>query len=310
MVKYITTAVALKCSSSTPFTRRIYRGLGNMLGGKRRRQGKMPLYYAERLKRMLRLTREHQIVRDGDRILELGTGWLHWEALTLRLFFDVEAVLYDVWDNRQLGGMKNYLGQLQGMLNADFGLSPAELKRAVGLIDRILQVASFDELYKMLGFEYHVESSGSLSRYVDSSFQLVVSAGVLEHVNRGALPLLIPETRRVLKPGGWALHSIDTSDHLAHYAKSVSRKFYLSIPEWKWKLLCENEVQYINRLQRGEWLQLFKGSGFEIIEVDGQTVDISKLKLSEKYKNMDRRELECTVVRLAMKNNSTASARK
>src|SRR5258708_7129618 len=122
MVKYVAVALALKAFSCGSLMRHLYRGLGNRVGGKRRTTGVMPDYYVERLQRMLRLNRQYQIVRDGDRILELGTGWLHWEALTLRLFFDIEAVLFDVWDNRQLGGLKNYLGQLSARLNDGFGL--------------------------------------------------------------------------------------------------------------------------------------------------------------------------------------------
>ena len=33
--------------------------------------------------------------------------------MTLRLFYDIKAVLFDVWDNRQLGGLKNYIRQLE-----------------------------------------------------------------------------------------------------------------------------------------------------------------------------------------------------
>src|SRR5438477_1702117 len=135
MVKYITTAVALKCFSSSPWMRSFYRNLGNSVGNKRRSSGVMPDYYPERVKRMLRLQRQNNIVRNGDRILELGTGWLHWEALTLRLFYDVEAVLFDVWDNRQLGGLKNYVRQLGAMLNNGFELSTVELNRAQPLIE-------------------------------------------------------------------------------------------------------------------------------------------------------------------------------
>src|ERR1043165_3728637 len=102
MIKYIAVALSLKSFSCGPAMRLLYRQLGNKVGGRRRATGPMPGYYAERIKRMLRLTRQYNIVRDGDRILELGTGWLHWEALTLRLFFDIKAVLFDVWDNRQL----------------------------------------------------------------------------------------------------------------------------------------------------------------------------------------------------------------
>src|SRR6266480_6208627 len=282
MVKYITTAVALKCFSSGPWMRSLYRRLGNTVGNKRRSSEAMPGYYPDRVKRILRLQKQHNMVRNGDRILELGTGWLHWEALTLRLFYDIEAVLFDVWDNRQLGGLKNYVGQLAPMLHDSFGLSAAELKRAQSLVEEILKVESFVELYKLLGFEYVVENSGSLRQFSDNSIQLVVSGGVLEHVKREALPLLIAETRRILKPGGWAVHSIDTADHLEHYDRTVSPKLYLSFSESKWKRLCENEVQYINRMQRGEWLSLFGANGLEVVEEQAHRVDIADLRLSER----------------------------
>jgi SAM-dependent methyltransferase len=264
----------------------------------------MPTYYPDRLRRMLRLQKEHQLVRDGDRILELGTGWLHWEALTLRLFYDIEALLFDVWDNRQLGGLVNYVRQLRPMLEHGLDLSQTQISRAQCLIDKIIHVRSFDDLYDLMGFQYVVDSSGSLSRFPDNDFQLVVSGGVLEHVKREALPHLVAETNRVLKPGGWAVHSIDTADHLEHYDRSVSPKLYLSFSEKKWRWFYENEVQYINRLQRGEWLELFKARGFELIEEEARRVDISQLNLAERYRHMDRRDLECTVLKLALRRTA------
>ena len=307
MVKYVTTAVALKCFSSSALMRNFYRRLGNTVGNKRRSAGTMPGYYQDRVKRMLRLQKQHNIVRNGDRIIELGTGWLHWDALTLRLFYDVEAVLFDVWDNRQLGGLKNYIRQLGPMLNDGFGLSAEELKRAQSIIEDILKVESFDEIYKLLGFKYVVEGSGSLRQFSDNSFQLVVSGGVLEHVKREALPNLIAETRRILRPGGWAVHSIDTADHLEHYDRTVSPKLYLSFSEEKWKRLCENEVQYINRMQRGEWLALFKANGFDLIEEEAHRVDIDRLRLAERYVHMDKGDLECTVLRVALRRSDDRS---
>jgi SAM-dependent methyltransferase len=309
MVKYITTAVALKGFSSSALTRSLYRNLGNRVGNRRRSSGPMPGYYPERVKRMLRLQRKHKIVGDGDRIVELGTGWLHWEALTLRLFYDIEAVLFDVWDNRQLGGLKNYVRQLGPLLSDGFGLSAAELKRARSLIEEIVKVESFPELYELLGFEYVVESSGSLAQFQSGSFQLVVSGGVLEHVKRDALPTLIRETERILKPGGWAVHSIDTADHLEHYDRKVSPKMYLSFSEGTWARLFENEVQYINRMQRGEWLELFKGNGFELIEEEARRVDISRLRLAERYVHMDKGDVECTFLRLALRRGQMSEDR-
>jgi len=304
MIKYITTAIALKGFSYSPLTRRLYRRLGNTVGNKQRSFGSMPSYYPDRVKRMLRLQRQHRIVSAGDQILELGTGWLHWEALTLRLFYDVKAVLFDVWDNRQLGGLKNYIRQLRPMLDDRFGLSAIELERAKSLAVDILGVESFEELYDRLGFDYMIESSGSLSQLPTNSFQLVVSGGVLEHVKREMLPNLIAETRRILKPGGWAVHSIDTADHLEHYDRTVSPKLYLSFSEKKWRRLCENEVQYINRMQRGEWLNLFLTNGFELVEEEVRRVDISELNLAKRFAGMNKEDLECTVLKLALRKQA------
>ncbi len=300
MIKYVATALALKGFSCCSPMRRLYRSLGNRIGGRRRSVGPMAGYYLERVKRMLRLSREHRLVADGDRILELGTGWLHWEAITMKLFFDVKAVLYDVWDNRQLGGLRNYLRQLKPLLS-DLELSPSELSRARSVLDEILVASSFDDLYSRLGFEYVVESTGSLERFADESFQLVVSAGVLEHVHRAAIPKFVAEMYRVLKRNGWAVHSIDTSDHLSHYDTAVSRKRYLAYPEWLWKAVFENEVQYINRVQRSEWLALFQKERFKSVEEDCREIDISNLKLSERYAKLDHQDLACSVLRLTFR---------
>jgi SAM-dependent methyltransferase len=308
MIKYFTTAVALRGFSATPITRRLYRKLGNEMGGKRRRSGAMPRYYVDRVERIVRLLRAHRLIRDGDRILELGTGWLHWEAITLRLLFDVEAVLFDVWDNRQLGGLKNYLAQLGPMLGGDVGLSAVQVQRAQSMIKTIVAVQSFDELYERLNFKYVIEPSGSLKEFTDGSFDLIVSGGVLEHVKRESVPGLIRETYRVLKPRGWALHSIDTSDHLSHYDASVSKKKYLTYSEPTWRVFFENEVQYINRLQRGQWLEMFRSAGFELMDEDSRQVDISDLKVAERYREMKPHDLQSTVVRLALRTTQDKHA--
>ncbi len=302
MLRYTATGLALKCFSASAATRAMYRHIGNRLGNRSRRLGVMPAFYADRLKRMLRLSREVGFVRDGDRILELGTGWMHWEAFALRLFYDVQGVLYDVWDNRQLEGMKNYFGQLAPMLEDGFGLSEEQIVRARGRIRQIQEARSFEELYEIFGFEYVVEPSGSLERFQDGSFDVVVSAGVLEHVDRAAIPNLLAGLRRVLKPGGWAVHSIDTSDHLSHYDASVNKKYYLGYSETRWKVLCENVVQYINRVQRGEWLEYFQQSGLELVEEDSRRVDISAVKIAERYRSMDLDDLACTVLRVVLRN--------
>ena len=305
MIKYAATAVALKMFSATPQTRRLYRQLGNRFGNQRRQKEQMPGFYVDRVKRVLGLAQRHNIVKDGDRVLELGTGWLHWEALTLRLFYDIEAVVYDVWDNRQLGALKNYVSQLRRLLPSQTEISAQQLRRATAVIDEVLTAESFDDLYRTCRFQYVVESTGSLQQFAEASFDLVVSAGVLEHVKRESVHGLVPELHRVLKPGGWALHSIDTSDHLAHYDARESKKRYLSFSENTWKRFLENDLQYINRLQRSEWLALFRSAPFDIVEEESRFIDLDGLKLASHYTTMPAKDAECTVLRLALRKHGT-----
>jgi SAM-dependent methyltransferase len=302
MVKYIGYALALKTFSCGAPMRRLYRLLGNHFGSRRRAFGSMPDYYVERVARMVELARTHGVVRDGGRVLELGSGWLHWEAITLGLFFDIEAVLFDVWDNRQLSGLKNYLQQLQAKLHGQFGgVSDDLLARARDRIGMVLSVKSFDELYGLFGFQYVIDSSGSLSQFSNESFDLVVSGGVLEHVKREAVAPMLRDAYRLLKPSGWALHGINIADHLSHYDRTVSKKFYLSVPEWVWRGLVQNEVQYINRLQKGEWMNLFRESGFDVVTESGARVDISGLKMAKRFRQMDRTELQYTSLRVLLR---------
>lgn len=301
MVKYVLSAAALKCFSATQSTRHLYRSVGNVAGNQRRSGRALPSYYVDRVRRMLKLQRQYQLVQDGDAIMELGTGWLHWDALTTRLFFDVRGVLFDVWDNRQLSGLQNSVAQLGPILaGSGFGLSEAELERAQGLIGQIVEADSFEKLYNVLGFEYNVEPSGRLAQFPNESFQLIVSGGVLEHVDRKAAPSLLRESFGLLKPGGWALHSIDIQDHLSYYDPSASKKHYLKFSERTWRCLFENKVQYINRLQRHEWIDMFKAAGFEIVSEETWRVPLPA-KLAKRYASMDRKDLECGGLKLLLK---------
>jgi hypothetical protein len=53
-------------------------------------------------------------------------------------------------------------------------------------------------------------------------------------------------------------------------------------------------------MQRGEWLDLFKANGFELIEEEARRVDISKLRLADRYMHMELSDLECTVLKVAL----------
>jgi len=93
----------------------------------------------------------------------------------------------------------------------------------------------------------------------DSSFDLVYSHAVLEHVH--GPKQVISEIWRLLRSGGYTSHQIDTRNHL-DFSRPME---HLSLPEWVWNLMTSNRSSYTNRYTIAMWIDLFKGRGFEVL---------------------------------------------
>jgi hypothetical protein len=294
MTKYHLTALALKGFSCCAPTRSLYRALGNRLGARKRTApGNMPSYYFERAQQNVAWCMKYGPLRADDLVLELGTGWVHWEALTLRLFFDFKAVLYDVWDNRQLSALKAFIHQLEERFGQKGFLEGCDFDRARSLIRKIERAGTFDDLYRMLGFRFVLDPAGLMESLPHNAFRLAISAGVMEHIPAATAPQFVSNMASLLVRGGLGIHSINISDHLSHYDASASPKQYLTYPEWQWRLLYENKVQYINRIQRSNWLRMFADAGLSLVEVGGSDADLAKLRIHPRYQRLSREDINC-----------------
>jgi SAM-dependent methyltransferase len=125
------------------------------------------------------------------------------------------------------------------------------------------------------------------------SLSLIFSCNVLEHVDKRILPEFIQDYYRLLKPGGHSIEMIDLGDHLYYYDRSVSPKNYLRCSDKVWKRYFQNDVQYINRVQRPEWLELYHRAGLETVEEESLSGDIGSIKVDERYKHLDQQNLQC-----------------
>ncbi len=94
-----------------------------------------------------------------------------------------------------------------------------------------------------------------------NSFDLIYSHAVLEHVREPKL--VLSEIRRLLRPGGYISHQIDTRNHLDFSRPNE----HLAIPEWVWKLMTSNRSSYTNRYTVPMWVELFRASGFDLLTV-------------------------------------------
>jgi len=306
MIRYHLTAMALKGFSCCRPARNLYRGLGNWVGGRKRAAGKMPSYYFDRVARNVTLSRKYAPLRPDDLILEIGTGWVHWEALTLRLFFDFRAVLYDVWDNRQLSALKSFLRQLEGRFGHKGYMEGCDFDRAHSLIRQIERANSFDELYEMLGFRYVLDQKGLMKGLPRDTFRVTISAGVMEHIAAETAPQFVSNMASLLVEGGLGIHSINIADHLAIYDPSASPKQYLTYSERQWRLWYQNEVQYINRIQRNDWLRMFADAGLSVLEESGAYVDLTNLRIHSRYRDLSRKDIDCTNLTLIVRKGQIA----
>lgn len=251
--------------------------------------------------------------RDFDgpiRLLEVGTGWIHWDAIAVSLLHEVEATLVDVWDNRQLGVLQAYVAELQATAKQPSsdrlrspvargrGLSDSQVERIEQVAGEITQAASFAELYQTLGFRYIVEPTGTLSSFPDEAFDLVVSGNVLQHVKLELLDSFVRDFHRVLKPGGLSVHTIDLADQLAYYDPRAPAKAYLRFSDRAWKGTLESELQYFNRVQRPAWLELFQAAGLELMEEASLCCDLDGQSVAAKYSALKPQDLACRLLRV------------
>jgi len=293
MIRYITSALALKAFSLNAPTRRLYRLIGNHFGAKKRhRVSDLPIRVG-RGDLIVDLCRKYHALENGEKLLEIGTGWMHWYSLYLWIFFECRITALDIWDNRQFSALKAGFGKLTERFKED-RISEAVLNNLA-----VVNLAtSFPELYRETGIEYVIEPRGSLDQFADQSFDCILSMHVLEHVPTKFVTDLVRNMYRTLKPGKYTIHQIGIDDHLAHYDRKASQKQYLRYSDWIWKALLENEVQYFNRLQMSEWLNAFRSAGFILTEKLVESTDIANLKIAARFADYSKEDLSCTILTL------------
>jgi SAM-dependent methyltransferase len=293
MIRYVMAALALKAFSLNAPTRALYRMIGNKFGVKKRRKVSDLSIRVERGDLLVALTRKYNAVVPNDAVLEIGTGWMHWYGLYLRLHCDVRLTALDVWDNRQYSALQAGFAKLAPVLQKR-GIT-AEEQRNLAIIEG---ATGFDDLYDKLGIAYVIRPTGSIAEFESASFDAIISMHVLEHVPARNVDELVKNMFRQLKPSGYTIHQIGIDDHLAHYDYASSPKQYIEYSDRVWNFLFQNDVQYFNRLQMSEWLSVFERAGFLLQEKLTEHTTIESLRVNQRFAGYDEADLSCTTLTL------------
>ena len=158
--------------------------------------------------------------------------------------------------------------------------------------------------------DYRAPVSSAELPFADASFDVVFSVAALEHVaDPGAT---VAEMRRILKPGGLAIHEID----LTHHGSADPLKF-LEWNEDEWHQRSERygdgrsleglldgtwgKEVFCNRLRHAGWLRLFT-DGFELLHEEPVIVydpmQIDRTRFAEPYRSMTSEELSVLAFRV------------
>jgi SAM-dependent methyltransferase len=201
---------------------------------------------------------------DGCRYVEIGTGWFptlpvcfHLVGAAQCFSFDLSRLLDFDLTKRMLARLGTHLGDIA----TKTGVSERTLSDRLA---NLREAASLEDLCARAGIEYRAPADAGATALPDASVDVVFSNSVLEHVTQEALDGLMLETRRILRPGGLAVHSVNCGDHYAYFDASVSPINYLRYTESQWRL-WNNELQYQNRLRANDFLASAERAGLELV---------------------------------------------
>ncbi len=199
----------------------------------------------------------------GLRLMEVGTGWFPTLPICYSLVGAAHCTTYDL--NRHLSDelTLRMVKGLEGLLDKIAKAGGVTVDSVRKRYDRLRTAGSAAELVKLANLEYRSPADASQSGLPDGSVDIVFSNSVFEHVPPEAIQRILNESRRVLKPGGLSIHSVNCGDHYAYFDKSITFINYLTYSTDAWKF-WDNDLLYQNRLRPSDFLAMAERAGLEV----------------------------------------------
>jgi SAM-dependent methyltransferase len=246
---------------------------------------------------MLRLLRRHGLrpLREAT-VVEVGTGWQPTLPVVLALCGAARVITFDHVPHLRLGLAKRTLRRALSRARAiapSSELSEAALRARA---EAALAAETLDEHLRALGIEYRAPGDAANTGLTAASVDLFLSSAVLEHVPVAAVSAITREARRTLRSGGLYYNYIGLHDHFVSFDRDITRVNFLKVPDFAWRLLAQNDITYMNRLRNSEFVDLFSGAGFDVVEVNADVDEASlralpHMSLAARFARMDHRDL-------------------
>jgi len=179
-------------------------------------------------------------------VLELGPGNGLLTALYARSFGAARTWLIDT-------------GPVASLDVALFAKAEQMLSELSFPVPGVGRASSMDIALRQLNATYLTEGLASLQTVPNKVIDFMFSNAVLEHVRLAEFTKTAREMRRVLKPNGAAVHSIDFKDHLQYALNNL--RFSERI--WESEFISRSGF-YTNRLTWPAMEKIFREAGFSV----------------------------------------------
>ncbi len=233
---------------------------------------------------------------EGLRVVELGTGWIP----AVPLGFGLAGARVDTFDVVHLATpalfsktrqiiTKEYLSSISGS-------SGTPLQTVSRRLEEIRRADNLEKAMELLDGGYHAPHDTTALPFPNGSVDLVISNLVLQCIPKPELPAVLAESRRILKPGGFALHRIRMSDEYAGPGSGRNHLEYLKYSEESWDRWFNHSLKHLNRMRAGQFLELFTENGFLCREcrrhIDHESIPLlQRLDLAPPFRQMAWEEL-------------------
>ena len=200
----------------------------------------------------------------GRHFVEIGTGWLPTLPICFFLAGADRCDTFDVVRHMQPHVVRRLTAALTPHLVRIATSSQRPVEEVRTAHAALCRISQLPELLAATRIGYHAPADAAATGLPDNSVDVVFSNSVLEHIPREVIARLMIESRRILRPGGVAIHSVGCNDHYRHIDRQLSPINYLRFSETKWRF-WNNDFQYQNRLRPQDFINLTQAAGMQLV---------------------------------------------
>ena len=241
---------------------------------------------------------------EGRFVVEIGTGWLPVFPLCFSLAGVARCRTYDLNRHLTAGMVRQTLLHLERHLSVIASAAGRAEDRVRERFAVLAAQGSPDAVLREAGIEYVAPADATRTGLPDRSVDLILSNSVLEHVPEPVIDGLMGEARRILGPGGVAIHAVNCGDHYAYFDRRITPIHYLRFSAREWRR-WNNEILYQNRLRPLDFLDAARRAGLRVVldrhRPRPELLErLPELPIDERFRAYPPEELCCTSIDFAV----------